>query len=263
MAKTRELTIQGQVVLLVLLIATACALSPSVRYYIVSVLEYPIHYKEYRHFGIRIPHGYTIHGIDVSRWQKRIDWSLVRKMQVGDTRIRFAFAKATEGTNIVDPQFERNWEQMNRHGIVRGAYHYFHPNLSPRDQAMHFTKTVKLRSGDLPPVVDIEEENGMDVAQVRRYTKQFLEMLRSKYGVQPILYTGRDFYKRYFAGQKEFEAYPLWIAHYHTTELCLPNDEAWHFWQHSDRGTVHGINPEVDFNVFYGDSVRFKKLLLP
>jgi lysozyme len=262
MSSRKKLSLQGQFVIVVALISIFCMLSPTVRYYVVSILEYPIHYKEYKHFGIRIPNGYQIHGIDVSRWQQRIDWSLVKKMQVGDTRVKFAFVKATEGTYLVDPQFERNWDQLAKQGITRGAYHFFHPNLSPKDQAIHFSKVVSLRTGDLPPVVDIEEENGMDVAQVRRYTKQFLEMLRIKYGVKPILYTGRDFYRRHFAGQKDFEDYPLWIAHYHVTDLCLPDDEIWHFWQHSDKGTVHGINPEVDFNVFNGDSAKFRKLLV-
>jgi lysozyme len=258
-----KLSVKGQIALILLLIALLSAISPTVRYYVRSFLEYPIHYKEYKHFGIRIPSGYQIHGIDVSRWQQRIDWALVKKMRVGDTKVGFVFVKATEGTYIVDPQFERNWEQLATHKIARGAYHFFHPNLSPKDQALHFARTVRLKSGDLPPVVDIEEVNGMSEDQVRRYTKQFLEMLRIKYGVKPIMYTGRDFYRRHFAGRAEFEGYPLWIANYRVNELCLPDDKQWQFWQHSDEGNVHGINPVVDFNVFSGDSAAFRKLLIP
>jgi lysozyme len=258
----RRLSFRGQITLFLLLLLVLCILSPVVRYYVRSAIEYPIHYKEYKHFGIRIPNGYSVHGIDVSRWQERINWDLVKKMRVGDMQIQFAFVKATEGTNLTDPQFERNWEEMARHKIARGAYHFFHPNFSPKDQALLFTKRVKLRPGDLPPVVDIEESNGMNVEQVRRYTAQFLQMLELRYGVKPILYTSRDFYKRHFSDRPEFDAYPLWIAHYHVHELCLPDDEAWHFWQHSDKGNVHGINPVVDFNVFYGDSTQFKKILV-
>ena len=118
-----------------------------------SVLEYPVHYQEYKHFGIKIPSGYSVHGIDVSRYQLQIDWERVSKMQVDDTRLKFVFIKATEGTYIVDKYFHRNWERARKQKLAIGAYHFFHPNLSPKDQALLFSRTVKLRSGDLPPVV--------------------------------------------------------------------------------------------------------------
>lgn len=42
-------------------------------------------------FAIRIPASYTIHGIDVSRWQERIDWQRVAKMRDNGIRLQFAF----------------------------------------------------------------------------------------------------------------------------------------------------------------------------
>ena len=47
----------------------------------VQITDY-IHFYSYRpvkSFAIRIPASYTIHGIDVSRWQERIDWQRVAK----------------------------------------------------------------------------------------------------------------------------------------------------------------------------------------
>ena len=49
----------------------------------VQITDY-IHFYGYRpvkSFAIRIPASYTIHGIDVSRWQERIDWQRVAKMR--------------------------------------------------------------------------------------------------------------------------------------------------------------------------------------
>ena len=43
----------------------------------------------------------------------------------------------------------------------------------------------------------------------------------------------------------------------------MPGEEKWHFWQHSDRGNVNGINEKVDFNVFNGDSLALRKLCIP
>jgi lysozyme len=64
-------------------------------------------------------------------------------------------------------------------------------------------------------------------------------------------------------GSPDFENYRFWIAHYHVGDLDMPGDEKWHFWQHSDRGNVNGINEPVDFNVFNGDSAALRKLCVP
>lgn len=238
-------------------------ISPEMRYQVRSLIEYPLHYKEYKHFGIRIPNGYQIHGIDVSKWQRRVDWARVKRMRVGKISVSFAFIKATEGSWIKDPEFDINWDNARRQGIMRGAYHFFLPNISPKDQFLKFSRTVKLRSGDLPPVVDVEEAKGMTKAQVRSYTKDFMNLLEKHYKVRPILYTNRDFYKQYFADQEDFKGYRFWIAHYHVSSFDMPGDEKWQFWQHSDRGNVNGINELVDFNVFNGDSVALRKLCIP
>lgn len=237
--------------------------SPEMRYQVRSLIEYPLHYKEYKQFGIRIPKGYDMHGIDVSKWQRRVDWGRVKRMRVGDINISFAFIKATEGSWLKDPEFDINWDNARRNGMIRGAYHFFLPNISPKDQFTKFSRTVKLRSGDLPPVVDVEEARGMNKAQVRTYTKEFLQMLEKHYRVRPILYTSRDFYKQYFADQPEFAGYRFWIAHYHVADFDMPGEETWHFWQHSDRGNVNGINERVDFNVFNGDSAALRRLCVP
>lgn len=250
-------------VLLVLLFFLGYIFSPDFRFWSHSLIEYPLHYKEYKHFGIRIPNGYTVHGIDVSRWQSRVDWERVRNMKVGDIQVAFAFIKATEGSWMEDPQFDDNWRNARKNGIIRGAYHFFLPNISAKDQALKFTNTVKLRSGDLPPVVDVEKANGMSKAQVRMYTKEFLNQLEKHYKVRPIVYTSKDFYKQYFADNEAFKGYLFWIAHYHVANFEMPDDAPWHFWQHSDRGNVTGINERVDFNVFNGDSLALKKLCLP
>ena len=76
----------------------------------VQITDY-IHFYGYRpvkSFAIRIPASYTIHGIDVSRWQERIDWQRVAKMRDNGIRLQFAFIKATEGEKLVDPYFARS-----------------------------------------------------------------------------------------------------------------------------------------------------------
>jgi lysozyme len=248
---------------LVVLFVLLLLVSPELRYEARSVLDYPLHYKEYKQFGIRIPTGYTVHGIDVSRYQRKVDWGRVKKMKVNAIKISFAFIKATEGSWMKDAEFDDNWENAKRQGIIRGAYHYFYPDMSAKDQAMHFIRTVRLRSGDLPPVIDVEEVRGLAKSQIQRYTKEFLLMLEKHYKIKPIVYTNRDYYKNYFTDSDDFKAYRFWIAHYYVSDLTMPGDDDWQFWQHSDRGNVNGIAEHVDFNVFNGDSLKLRKICLP
>jgi lysozyme len=67
-------------------------------------------FVRYREFGIEIPVSYSVHGIDVSRYQGEIDWKEVKEMNVRNIRLSFVFIKATEGLNSTDPYFKRNWK---------------------------------------------------------------------------------------------------------------------------------------------------------
>ncbi len=219
-------------------------------------LSSSVHYRE---FGISIPKRYHIHGIDVSRYQQKIDWHEVRNMEVEGIRLGFVFIKATEGKRIKDHHFNRNWREARANRMVRGAYHYFHPSVDAAAQATHFIRRVTLKPGDLPPVLDIEETNGVSRSALIASVKIWLEKVEAAYGVKPILYTGSHFYETWLAGH--FDAYPLWIAHYETQRPRI--GRSWHFWQHSESGKVSGIQGNVDFNVFNGDSAAFKRLLIP
>ena len=216
-----------------------------------------IHYRE---FGIPIPADYPIHGIDVSRYQQRISWEEVKAMQVNDIKLGFAFIKATEGNGNVDPYFKRNWKKAKEAGVIRGAYHFFIASKDGMKQAQNFMKKVTLESGDLPPVLDVEQTNGASTAVIRQEVKEFLDVMEMNYRVKPIIYTNIDFYNHYLKGY--FDDYPLWVAHYlQPHKPRIKRD--WTFWQHSEAGRVNGILARVDFNVFNGDSTMFRSLLVP
>jgi lysozyme len=217
-------------------------------------------FVRYAEFGIPIPSAYEIHGIDVSRYQQRISWEAVKNMQVSTIKLSFAFIKATEGNNSLDPFFKRNWKKSKEAGIVRGAYHFFIASKDGKTQAQHFIKNVKLHTGDLPPVLDVEKQFGASAITLRTEVKEWLEVMENYYGIRPIIYTNVEFYKRYLQGY--FDDYPLWVAHYLQPHKPRIKRE-WAFWQHSEKGSVSGIFSKVDFNVFNGDSVQFKSLLVP
>ena len=199
--------------------------------------------------------GYTVHGIDVSAYQGRIDWPTVARHNV-----RFAFIKASEGGTLRDARFARNWREARKAGVLCGAYHYFHPKRSGQLQADLFARTVPLRPGDLPPVLDVEASNFHDVAVMRREVARWLRLIEAHYGVRPILYSNHSFYQRHLAGH--FDNYPLWLAHYEVARPAMARNK-WIIWQHSDEAYVPGIRGVVDFNVFQGNFKALQALRVP
>ncbi|HEX8331505.1 MAG TPA: GH25 family lysozyme [Segetibacter sp.] len=216
-------------------------------------------FARYGAFEIDLPSDYEVHGIDVSRYQSFIHWPAVKSMQVRNVTIGFAFIKATEGVEGVDRQFKRNWRKAGEADMPKGAYHFFLAHKSGKAQAENFIKTVKLKTGDLPPVLDIEQLYGVKPAQMRKQIKEWLQVVEDYYEVKPIIYTSVSFYDDYLGD--EFDEYPLWIAHY--KERNRPRiKRSWIFWQHNEEGRVNGITSKVDFNVFNGDSSDFEELLI-
>ncbi len=213
----------------------------------------------YAAFEIDMPVKYEIHGIDVSKHQSVIYWPAVKKMEVDNIKIGFAFIKATEGLGNVDRQFRRNWQNAGKANISRGAYHFFIATKSGKAQAKNFISTVKLQPGDLPPVLDIEQLYGATPTKMRKEMADWLTAVEQHYGVKPIIYTYVNFYSRFLHDQ--FDDYPLWVAHY--LEKNQPRiNRPWIIWQHNERGRVNGIKSRVDFNVFNGDSADFRQLLV-
>jgi len=239
---------------LVLFIVVMLTLTAAVFYYM-SKPKF-VHYAD---FGIDIPVNYSIHGIDVSRYQSSIDWEDVKMMHIKNIQIGFCFIKATEGSDDVDGRFRRNWKAAKESGIPRGAYHFFNPYRGGKDQARNFISEVKLQAGDMPPVLDVEQSGILSKEVLQQRVSDWLTLVEQRYKVKPIIYTGADFYAKYLAGK--FDDYPLWVAHYLARNKPRVKRD-WTFWQHNEAGHVNGIDGYVDFNVFNGDSAAFRELLI-
>ena len=196
-------------------------------------------------------------GIDVSHYQGVVDWPKVKAAGVS-----FAFAKATEGLRTVDPQFAANWEQMKEAGVVRGAYHFFHPDEDAMGQATRFLSVVTPGSGDLPPVLDVEIAEGVEPAALAGDVRVWLDAVEKAVGAAPILYSGKAFVTADLPSG--FARYPLWLAEYTDAEPSAPGEwERWTFWQHSQSGRVDGVSGDVDLDIFAGSAGDWNDLLLP
>lgn len=205
------------------------------------------------------PEGYEVRGIDISHYQERINWEKLRNASIGNAPVSFVFIKATEGEMLFDDNFNRNFANAKRNDLIRGAYHFFVPGISPRKQAEFYLSIAQLEPGDLPPVLDIEKKGDLTPQQLRRDVKIWLDIVEKEYGVKPILYTGYNFKLKYL-NTPEFDAYPYWIAHYYVDKLAYKGK--WTFWQHTDCGKVNGIKGFVDCNIFNGSQQELLDLTL-
>lgn len=255
-------------ILIVALIGTGFYLKQSISYY------YALYFNKFTHKKLhnsereaaRIQRILTsnldkTYGFDVSHYQNREDikWD---SLSIGNKTIplEFVVMRATMGNKSADKHFDEFWEMAKKNNLIRGAYHFYRADEDPVIQANNFLANVKLESGDLPPILDIEK------IPKRKTNKKLIEDLKvwckiveKAYGEKPIIYTYYHYHKDFLKG--EFEGYPLWLANYNDVPSPSPDDQ-WDFWQFTENGIVHGINAKVDLDIYNGSSWSLKRLTL-
>ena len=196
-----------------------------------------------------------LNGIDVSHYEPGVDWATVKDS------CPFAFMKATEGTTGIDSLFQSYWTKAQQAGVIRGAYHFFHPNMDVVVQANHFVGVVgAIGKSDLPPVLDLEVTGGMSASAITSGALKFLDAVQAKTGKAPILYASPSFITE-LGSPAAFIKYPLWIANYGVTVPKIPKPfSQWTFWQYSDAKVVNGVPEKCDANYFNGDMSGLLKL---
>lgn len=201
-----------------------------------------------------------IQGIDVSKYQGNVNWPAVAA--AGN---EFAFARVSYGTSSKDAYFAANWAGMKNAGIIRGAYQFFRASQDPQAQAELFISMVEsLGEGDLPPVIDVENnDGGQSASKVIAGVSQWIETVESALpGRQVIIYTGTPFWRDTLGNPTQFNTQPLWVAQYaNVPGPSIPSAwSVWTFWQYSETGTVNGITGAVDLNRFNGELDRLRVL---
>lgn len=228
-------------------------------------MRMPIYGRRFRdakpiNFGRASPRKLAVHGVDVSRWQANIDWAKLRTQGAN-----FAYIKATDGGDHLDPMFHKNWNAAKEAGLKRGAYHFFYWCRVASQQADWFIRNVPKDPDALPPVIDVEW-NG-DSSCKRRPSRQqvlekmqvFMDALERHYGKRPIIYTAPDFYRDNLQGA--FQDYPFWLRAVAEHPSSVYPGRRWLFWQYSGSGLSQGVNGRIDLNVFHGSEEDWHKWL--
>lgn len=197
-------------------------------------------------------------GIDVSHWQNTIDWA-----QVAAGGKRFAYMKASEGTDLVDASYPANRAQAKAVGLYVGAYHFARPDRNPGDalaEADYFLAMSQLAAGDLLPVLDLEVSGGLSPVELQEWVKSYLGRIYERTGARGVLYVSPLFWKNSMGDATWFaeNGYrTLWIAHYTGgSPATIPagnwGGTGWTFWQYTSSGVVPGITGRVDLDRFNG-----------
>ena len=203
-------------------------------------------------FGRHSPRRLDVHGVDVSRWQGDIDWDRLREQGAN-----FAYIKATDGGDHLDPMFMKNWRGADEAGLKRGAYHFFYWCRPASEQAAWFIRNVPNDPDALPPVIDVEWNHMSSCkrrparATVLEKMKVFMDRLERHYGKRPIIYTTPDFYEDNLRGA--FSNYGFWLRSTADIPAHVYPGRRWLFWQYSGSGKAHGVDGPIDLNVFNGE----------
>lgn len=217
--------------------------------------------------------GGAVYGIDVSHHQVDIDWDNLALYCDKDGNvfshepkekkymqpIFFAYIKATEGSNMKDKTYSVRAIEAERHGIVRGAYHFLHLSSSADVQVKNFLETIKWTRGNMPPALDVEVESEIreyGAKKLQDITLEWLETVENELGVRPIIYTRENIRNQYLNDQR-FAKYNFWIARYSSKQ---PNNFDWHIWQMTDQGRINGLSGRIDINLFkssYTDLIQY------
>ena len=193
-------------------------------------------------------------GIDVSAWQGTIDWAKVKG------QIDFAIIKLGNiGDNTKfwdDDRFERNYNECVRLGIPVGVYVYSYTNRVENIEACA-NETVKYLAGrklQLPVYIDMEDAE-IAVEGKENLTKMIFKFneIIERAGYWAGVYANRNWFDNYLNKDSIKKRFTTWIAHYGISEDNYKGQ--YDMMQYTSKGTINGINGNVDMNNMYRDLI--------
>ncbi len=204
--------------------------------------------------SIRPSEGNSSFGIDVSKWNKEIDWKAVAAAGVDFAIIRCGYRGSVTGALVEDPYFYRNIQGARAAGIKVGLY--FFTQATNAVEAVEEASMVLCLNGGLPldyPIfIDTEgaggsgRADGLDVNTRTEVCEAFCETIESA-GYDAGIYASRNwFYNR--LDMTRLDSNVIWLAEYRE----YPQYEGkYQMWQYTSGGSIDGIEGRVDFNISY------------
>jgi len=195
-------------------------------------------------------------GIDVSKWQREIDWFRVKDDGVEFAIIRVGYRGWTSGSLVEDPYFLANIRGATNAGIPVGIY-FFTQAVNVIEAVEEASMAITLVEGfqlDYPIFIDTEgtgtggrgRADNLDVNTRTEVCRAFMETVRNAgylagvYAARSWLYNQLD--------MTRLSEYIVWLAEYRD----IPQYSGYYqMWQYTSRGRVDGIEGNVDMNLSY------------
>ena len=193
--------------------------------------------------------GLNYNGIDVSSWQRNIDFSRVKA-----DGIDVVYIKASEGRTMVDPYFEQNYRNAKANGLKVGFYHYVTATnvYQAEEQASFFASLINGKDYDCKPAMDYENFRGASYDEINAIAVAFMRKLKELTGKEAIVYSNMNNLRHTFNSSVANEG-NLWFAYYSNPDYVLDENVAWDTYvgiQYTNIGSVAGINGNVDRDKF-------------
>ena len=197
--------------------------------------------------------GESILGIDVSTFQDSVDWEAVKEAGVEFVFIRLGYRGYETGKINMDNRCLEHYAGAKAAGLKIGAYFYsqaitVQEAVAEAEFALEIIQDWQL---DLPVVYDWEyvsadaRTGNMDARLLTDCTLAFCRRVELA-GHRPMIYFNTT-QARDLLYLSELRDYPFWLAQYNDG-MDFPYRVE--MWQYTSRGSVPGIQGDVDLNLW-------------
>ena len=196
-------------------------------------------------------------GIDVSKYQKKIDWNKIKKSGVSFVIVRIGYRGYGEaGTLVLDPMFEEHFTNARNAGLKVGVYFFSQATTEAEAQEEAFACAYVLngRKLDYPIFFDTEASgasngsgraDGLGMEDRTKCAIAFCEEVKAQ-GYKPGVYASTLWYRKRI-DLNSLKKYTIWNAHYGVASS--PIDCA--LWQGTCTARLPGYKGDMDVNISY------------
>ncbi|MCM1063942.1 MAG: hypothetical protein NC420_05595 [Eubacterium sp.] len=193
-------------------------------------------------------------GIDVSKWNKEIDWDKVKGAGIQFAIIRAGYRGSVTGSLVVDPYFEANIKGARASGVLTGIYFFTQAvnEVEAVEEASAVLELIRAHKIDYPIFIDTEgaggngRADGLDPETRTLVCEAFCRTIENA-GYDAGVYASRNWYNNNLYTDR-LDDYCIWLAEYRSVPLY---QGYYQMWQYTSRGAVDGIQGNVDMNISY------------
>ena len=196
-------------------------------------------------------------GVDVSKYQKNIDWEQIKKAGVSFVIVRIGYrGYGASGALVLDPMFEEHFTNVKNAGLKVGVYFFSQATTEEeaKEEAFACAYVLNGRKLDYPIFFDTEASgasggsgraDGLGVADRTKCAVAFCEEVKAN-GYKPGVYASTLWYRNR-VDLSSLTKYTIWNAHYGVASS--PIDCA--LWQGTCTARLPGYKGDLDVNISY------------